>query len=242
MATEQTDQKLEKSKFAKLGKIGGAIMNCIRWIRRPKRLVIFGFVLLLVGMSIVWASTTYINSFKKYILTENSPEYTADIGIVFGAGITKDNKPFKELEARLKTAAEALQQGTIKKLILSGDNRFENYNEPDAMIAYLTEEFGIDKELLQPDYAGRSTYETCERARKVFQVNHAILFSATSHLPRAIFTCRSFGIESYGIGNDVEANNATRRELLARLKALFNVYVYGEKTILGEPIDLSPLK
>ncbi len=174
---------------------------------------------------------------SKYI-TEIDSDVATKVGIVFGAGITAEGKPFKELEARLDSAAQAINFGQIEYILVSGDNRFESYNEPDAMKRYLTDKKGIDETKIFPDYAGRSTYETCERAKKIFEVENAILFSATSHLPRAIYTCRTFGIESYGIGNDVEANNATRRELLARSKALFNIYVYGERTVLGDPIPI----
>lgn len=186
---------------------------------------------------VVIASFLFVKSYDKYIVADLS-ENKADIGIVFGSGVSPNGKPFKELQARLDDAAEQIQNGSLDKLILSGDNRVENYNEPVAMYNYMVE-IGVDEKHLQPDFAGRSTYETCERASKIFGVEKAVLFSANSHLARAIFTCRSFGIESYGIGNDTEADNSTRRELLANVKAMFNVYIYGEKTILGDPVDLS---
>lgn len=180
----------------------------------------------------------YIGSFERYVLRSNQSAQTAPVGIVFGAGISKDGKPYKELQARLDSAADALERGVVQKLLLSGDNRFDHYNEPDAMITYLVQERGVSPSLLTPDYAGRSTFETCDRANSVFKVQQAMLFSASSHLPRAIFTCRSFSVKSYGIGNDSEANNAWRREPLARFKALFNVYILGEKTIKGDTISI----
>ncbi len=192
---------------------------------------IIAFLLLLLVTNRVMAGM------EQYILT-NTTSAKVPVGIVFGAGITPDGKPYKELQARLDTAADALEKGTVQKIILSGDNRFLNYNEPEAMKFYMIDSRGISEEFLQVDYAGRSTYETCERASKIFSVKHAILFSSYSHLPRAIFTCRSFGIESFGIGNDLEANNASRREPIAQLKALFNIYFIGEETILGDKIDL----
>jgi vancomycin permeability regulator SanA len=183
-------------------------------------------------------SNLYVDSFKKYIVTDTVADHTMEVGLVFGSGINIEGKPYKQLEARLDSAAKALKNGVVQKLILSGDNRFENYNEPDAMINYLVDQKNIERSKLQADYGGRSTYESCERAAKIFQVDKLLLFSSNSHLPRAIFTCRSFGIESYGVGNSVEANNATRREFLARVKSMFNVYVYGERSVLGDPIPL----
>lgn len=201
----------------------------------------YGFIfasLMLIFATFLVIANLYIYSFSRFIITDGETNnFKVKVGIVFGSGITNDGKPYKELASRLDIAHGALKNGVVEKLILSGDNRFNNYNEPDAMINYLVDK-GVDKNLLQPDYAGRSTYESCERASKIFGIKQAILFSAKSHLPRAIFTCRSFGIESFGIGSNKEANNAFRRELIAKPKAMFNVYIWGEETLLGDPISI----
>lgn len=174
---------------------------------------------------------------NKYVTSLNEAKHTR-VGLVLGAGVTRDGKPYKELQARLDVAAEALKQGKVDKLLLSGDNRFKRYNEPAAMLNYLKRQKHISASKLQPDYAGRSTYESCERAAKVFGLHKTIIFSAGSHLPRAIFLCRHFGIESYGVASHVEANNSFKHEVLARVKALVNVYAYGEHTILGSHIQM----
>lgn len=160
------------------------------------------------------------------------------VGMVLGAGITDDGKPFRELRARLDVAAEGLRRGDVDKLILSGDNRFASYDEPTAMMKYLTDVKGVSADKLQRDFAGRSTYESCQRAHDVFGQSRLVVYSAGSHLPRAIYLCRHFGIEAYGVASGVEANNAGRREPLARIKALYNVHVRGENTILGSPVKL----
>ncbi len=190
-----------------------------------------------LGLMILLSIFLTINSNKKFVLDLNTDKHTK-VGIVLGAGITKDGKPFRELQSRLDVAADALHKGVVDKLILSGDNRFADYSEPDAMIRYLIEKKHVSKDVLQPDYAGRSTYESCERASKVFKLKETIIFSAHSHLPRAIYLCRHFGIQAYGIPSTAEANNSTRREILAGIKAVLNVHVRGEPTILGDPIAL----
>ncbi len=163
------------------------------------------------------------------------------VGIVFGGGV-RDNQPLPLLRDRLLAAKDLLQNGAVEKLILSGDNRFLEYNEPLVMYNFLVEN-GVDSEKLQVDYAGRSTYETCERAKKVFNVQEAILISESTHLPRAIYLCRHFGVEAYGAISDGESSAGWKvgqrwREVFARNKAVFNVYFIGEKTVLGDPIPL----
>jgi len=192
-------------------------------------------VLLLIPVLLIVASYLIINPYKNRVVSiDEAPKRS--VGLVLGAGITAEGKPYKELEARLDSGAEALAAGKVDKLILSGDNRFFEYNEPQAMKDYLIAK-GIASEKLIPDYAGRSTFESCERANKIFGQSELIIFSAGSHLPRAIFLCKHFGIDSYGVANNVEAIGSTRREILARVKALYNVYIKGEPTVLGDPIN-----
>jgi len=159
---------------------------------------------------------------------------------VLGAGVRQDGTPYRELQARLDKAAEALREGYVTALIVSGDNRFSHYDEPTAMKRYLTDVQDIDPDKVHMDYAGRSTYESCERAAKIFQLQEVLLISTPSHLPRAIYLCRHFDVQAYGLASDAayEANNAGRREVLARAKALWNVYGLGEPTVLGEPVSL----
>jgi len=38
--------------------------------------------------------------------------------------------------------------------------------------------------------------------------------------------------------SSIAANNARRREAVARVKALYNVYLHGEPTVLGARISL----
>lgn len=203
-----------------------------------KRLTLFVLFLMIASPVLLVAGCYAVISPNARYVTSVADAPTMSVGIVLGAGVASNGKPYKELQARLDVAAAALAAGKVDRLIVSGDNRFLNYNEPQAMLAYLVQHKGVAIEKLQPDYAGRSTYESCERAIKVFGVQETIIFSARSHLPRAIYLCRHFGIEAYGVSSDVEANNSTRRELLARVKAVYNVWIRGEPTVLGDPIDL----
>lgn len=212
-----------------------------RFAQGLKNRKIIWIILLATALLFVALTTVYlhIGSYAKYII---NPSETSSknirVGIVFGAGIAPNGKPYDELIGRLEGAAELFKDGSLDKLLVSGDNRFANYNEPQAMQDYLVYEKQIPVSAIQQDNAGRSTYETCERANKIFGLDQAILITSSSHLPRAIFTCRKMGVESYGAAYGQDANNALRREFLARSKAVFNIYVWGEQTVLGDPIEL----
>ena len=213
-------------------------MHIIHYSKKHTKLaVILTSLLILVPMVLVAACYITISPYKKFVISPQNAEHTK-VGLVLGSGISREGKPYDELKARLDSAADAIDKETVDTLILSGDNRTKDYDEPSAMKRYLVDKRGIPADKLVLDFAGRSTYESCERAAKVFGVKKLIIFSAGSHLPRAIYLCRHFNVESYGISSGIEANNSTRREILARVKAVYNAQIMGERTILGEPILL----
>ncbi len=82
------------------------------------------------------------------------------VAIVFGAGLRRDGTPTAILRDRVMTAARLYFDGKVQKLLMSGDNRFENYNEPGAMREYALS-LGVPDEAIVLDYAGRRTYDTC---------------------------------------------------------------------------------
>jgi vancomycin permeability regulator SanA len=205
--------------------------------RYKKLLTTVAAVIILSPLLLVLLAYALIEPYKKDVVDLQNVEH-AHVGLVLGAGVAPNGKPYKELKARLDLAAKALEQGKVDKLLLSGDNRFQYYDEPTAMLNYMVQEKHIPKDKLQVDFAGRSTYESCERTARVFGQHKVVIVSARSHLPRAIYLCKQFGVQAQGIATDIEANNSFRREALARVKALINVYVFGERTVLGSRIQM----
>ena len=140
----------------------------------------------------------------------------------------------------METAAELYTSGKVEKILMSGDNRFEHYNEPQAMRQYAVS-LGVPSQAIALDYAGRRTYDTCYRAKAIFGVESALLVSQKFHLPRALFLCNTLGLESSG----VEANQRryrtislliwNLREQLATIGAFLDVYVSNPLPVLGDP-------
>lgn len=203
------------------------------------------FSLFVVVVIVVIACLLLINRNQLHVL--QTPEQVQQkltdpgrVALVLGGGIGENNQPIDVVVSRLDAAVTLYENGAIDSFLVSGDNRFINYNEPQVMQDYLVEKRGIPVDKIQQDNAGRSTYESCHRAKQVFGLNKVILVSQQSHLPRAIYLCRSFGIEAYGFAssNDHTRLSQAIRELAANVKAVYNVYVRGEPTILGEPIPL----
>lgn len=162
------------------------------------------------------------------------------IAIVFGAALTRTGTPSAVLRDRVNTAADLYKNGKVQKLLMSGDNRFENYNEPESMRQYALT-LGIPDSDIVLDYAGRRTYDTCYRAKEIFGIDTAILVTQGFHMPRALFLCDSFGIESAGVESDnyyyLKRSRLiwNIRETFATVQALLDVYILQPIPVLGEP-------
>lgn len=209
--------------------------------------MIVGLILLLVVLGIIiLILPRMITSFyawpRTYSLEEASPR---SVAIVFGAGLWRDGSPTPVLRDRVSTAAKLYFTGKVEKLLLSGDNSTEYYNEPAAMHEYAVN-LGVPKEDIVQDFAGRRTYDTCYRAREIFGVQDAILITQKFHLPRSIFTCNKLGIPSEGVPADLRDYRRGSlifwniRELPATLVALWQIYVTQPSPILGEPEPMFP--
>jgi len=165
------------------------------------------------------------------------------VAIVFGARVYGNGRLSSMLRDRVESAVQLYQQGQVQKIIMSGDNRVADYNEPDAMIAYALAR-GVPPEALQPDYGGRRTYDTCYRAREIFQLESAVLVTQSFHLPRALFTCGQLGLDVTGVIADRRLYSrrsltwSKMREIPATLVALVDVVLQRPAPVLGEPIHL----
>ncbi|MGH9898466.1 MAG: SanA/YdcF family protein [Pyrinomonadaceae bacterium] len=179
----------------------------------------------------------------------NAPATDSRVAIVFGAGVWRSGQPSPVLFDRIATAADLYKQGRVTKVLMSGDNRFINYNEPIAMREKAVE-LGITEKDVVLDYAGRRTYDSCYRAREIFGVERAILITQAFHLDRAMYLCSSMGIDSIGVTADRRPygrENEIRwemREAVAMAGALLDMNLLHPTPVMGDkiPIDASLAK
>lgn len=210
------------------------LKKIINFIWRFARILAFIlFIVLILPRLII---IVYTSAFTFTV--DNVP--SERVAIVFGAGLRYDGTPTAILRDRVETAVQLYQKGKVSKLLMSGDNSFVDYNEPEAMRQYALS-LGIPDEDITLDFAGRRTYDTCYRAREIFQAQSAVLVTQSFHLPRALFLCNSFGVESNGVAADnIYFRKISRfiwntREFFATTQAVWDVYVAKPLPILGEP-------
>lgn len=165
----------------------------------------------------------------------------ARVAVVFGAGLTSSGRPTTVLKDRVETAVQLYRSGKVEKVLMSGDNRFLNYNEPGAMKAYALE-LGLPEEDIVLDYAGRRTYDTCYRAKDIFLLEDVILVTQNFHLSRALYTCKNLGLDAVGVSADLRTYRDEGywniREIPACLMAFIQVHITKPEPVLGdqEPI------
>ncbi|HEQ65232.1 MAG TPA: hypothetical protein ENN64_00175 [bacterium] len=208
-------------------------MKILKWCKK------FFIIFVLLLSFYISAVPSYILSYGKVrTYSEIEQVSTYKVGIVFGAGLTVNRRPSKILQDRLDTAADLLENERIEIIIVSGDNRFENYNEPQAMYDYLINDRDIDKSLIIRDFAGRRTYDTCKRASEIWNVNRALLISQGYHLYRAVFTCNQLGVKSAGFSATRRSYlgefRMKRREYFAIHKSVYDLYINPPPYVGGE--------
>lgn len=159
--------------------------------------------------------------------------------IVFGAGINS-----REFHDRIETAVSLYKEGKVTKLLMTGDNRYLNYNEPIAMKKAAVA-LGVPEADITCDFAGFRTYDSLYRAREIFGVKQAILVSQRYHLPRAIFLAHNLGLQVVGVDAAIRSYGAWQswydiREIAASEAAWFDVITRRKPKFLGKKEPMFP--
>lgn len=194
-------------------------------------------VLVFVGTNVAAVLTTR----DDIVDQQAAASFDADAIIVLGASVYPDGTPSGILQDRLDDGIALYFAGAAPKIIMSGDNGTESYNECWAMKQYAISQ-GVPSEDVFCDHAGFSTYETMYRARHVFGADRVVIATQTYHLYRAVYDAQGVGMEAIGVPSDYGeyANQSWYdiREVFARTKDFFQVLFSVPSTFVGDPISL----
>jgi len=161
--------------------------------------------------------------------------------LVLGAApIGPEGGPNRYFERRLDAAAALWRSGKAKYLLVSGDRRPPDYDEPTAMRAGLIAR-GVPAYRIYRDFAGVRTLDSVLRAEQVFGQKRLIIVSQPFHLARALFLAREEGIDAWGLAaRDVDRPYSiftTLRRYPSALRAYYDVWFdtpprHGGKSIV----------
>src|SRR5690606_6024313 len=106
-----------------------------------KRIIKKLFLLALIGIVFIVSINTYINNYASdFLFNDIDALPKTSYGLVLGTSkymIGGGKNPY--FEARIESAAQLYKAKKIGTILVSGDNREANYNEPDRMKQALIE-------------------------------------------------------------------------------------------------------
>jgi vancomycin permeability regulator SanA len=215
-------------------------MNYRRLVRRVLRILLLAALIPPVALLYVSLSTA------GYRYEQPANLQPTRVAMIFGAGVRPDGRPSPMLAERVEAGVALYQSGMVQKLLMTGDNSRVEYDEVTAMKQYAMDR-GVPERDITLDYAGFSTYESCYRAQPIFGVSEAILITQRFHLARAVYTCRTLGVQASGLAVPdweryprLTVASYIVRESLAMIKALIELHITRPApTFLGpfEDID-----
>ncbi len=215
-------------------------------MKRLLRTFLFFIILGLTGLFIIHFINQRIQAQSaekiQTSITEISSENPPRVTVVFGAKVWENGEPSHALYDRVVTAVELYRAGRVEKILMSGDNPAENYDEPTAMKATAVK-LGIPAGDVVLDFAGRRTYDTCFRAKEIFGIRKAILVTQEFHQARALYLRNNLGVDSIGITANRRKYEGERfwavREFFSTASAWFEINFLPFKPIGGqkEPVQ-----
>ena len=205
-------------------------------------------VILLVAVVLVVGADFYVRALAKGQTFEKIDDVKPGrAALVLGTSPhLSDGRDNTYFQGRIKAAADLYKAGKVTFIIVSGDNRTMDYNEPQAMRKAL-EAQGVPGDKIRSDYAGLRTLDSIVRVKEIFGQKQVVVVSQRFHLERAIFLARHFDVEAEGFvaGGDPTGLAYWRnwaRERLARVRMLLDLYVFdtgpkhlGPKEQVPEP-------
>ena len=164
------------------------------------------------------------------IRTVNNEEIKNRIVLVFGAGREYRNgkQPNYFFNGRVQAVVALRHHYPQCKIIISGYSDGKNYDEANDMKAELIAR-GIKDTLLFLDHSSNNTYQSLQYYNRHFLYEPVVVVSQKAHLCRILWIAQQMNIDAVGI----EATGWPKREpywflfreIIARLKATFKIYL-----------------
>jgi SanA protein len=165
----------------------------LRWLRR-----LIGWFLALAVLATVgfiacdwWVSA----STSARVRHQLSAVPAAPVALLLGTSPRVAGQPNPFYLARIEAARELFAAGKVRGILVSGDNRHTDYNEPMFMRADLIRA-GVPAEFITLDFAGFRTLDSVVRAKAVFQQSRVIIVSQRFHAERALFVAQHIGLDA----------------------------------------------
>jgi SanA protein len=161
-------------------------------------LLIGGGVLCLLAGTLLAANLWVRGQAGAFLYQQPGALPPREVALVLGGSVHRSGKPSPMVEARLAAALSLLRGNQVRRILVSGDHRPDEYDEAESMQRWLLRA-GAPPDALLLDRAGLRTFDSIERAARVFRVRSAVVCTQAFHLPRAVYLARKAGIDAVGL-------------------------------------------
>jgi vancomycin permeability regulator SanA len=148
--------------------------------------------------------------------------YTA---VVLGNTVYPDGTPSPRLKARLDKAVELYRQGYFKRIIVSGAQGGEGYDEARVMKNYLISH-GVEPQAVLPDPNGFNTFETARNTAALLrraEDKSVMVITQYFHVTRCRIALNKFGITEV---RSAHANYFGLRDIYSLFREVAAIPVY----------------
>lgn len=164
------------------------------------------------------------------------------VGLLLGTcKMMKDHKTMNPFwQFRVDAAYKLWKAKKIDRILISGDNGWHGYNEPeDFLDAFIA--LGVPDSCMVCDFAGFRTHDSVIRCEEIFGQKKVTIISQKFHNERALFIAKKYGMDAIGFNaNDVSFRSGLYtffREHAARVLLFLDLYVFHtEPHFLGKKV------
>lgn len=131
-------------------------------------------------------------------LAGNAPP--ADVAVVLGTTANPDGTLSERLHARTSAALALYNDGTVRRILVSGATGVEGVNEAEAMAAWLVSR-GVSRRHVLVDPEGWNTWETALHTRALLDeagLSTVVAVTSYYHLPRTRRALGRAGVDVVG--------------------------------------------
>lgn len=183
-------------------------------------ILVIAFILVITCCNFVVTSTA-----KNRMYSEVSETPSRNVALLLGTSpIGRSGYPNQFFLRRIDATANLYKAGKFERLIISGANRAEEFNEPEEMKNALVAK-GVPDSIMELDGEGFRTISSIVHVKDMYGVDSILIISQEFHNERALFLAKHKGIDAVAFNAQNTNNKQWRilmrmREYFARVKAV----------------------